>query len=236
MAEARCEDQIRRDPLDETTCPVPRLSSAPTGRDRVTPAGPLSHDARSVPSRCPASHPVRVPSHSCPVPVPRSGRNAIPRRGPLWSTISVVNYLVKVGDHTTSLFDDISQTNSGPAAVASARPDAAAHCGCRRSNSARAPSREKSRSLHSATKTRFVQDQFLRNLGLTARVGSEWGAAAIPNLSPAKGRQKIAQGFQPWVTWPARKSPKPRQGRQSLLFPRCANARWLCHPSRGSRT
>jgi hypothetical protein len=33
----------------------------------------------------------------------------------------VVNYLLKIGDHTTPPWDDISLTNVGPAAVASAR-------------------------------------------------------------------------------------------------------------------
>jgi hypothetical protein len=66
---------------------------------------------------------------------------------------------------------------------------------------ARKTARAEIRSLHSATKMRFVQDQFLRNPGSDARgVGSDWAGVSILNLSPAKGRQRIAQGFQPWVT------------------------------------
>jgi hypothetical protein len=46
---------------------------------------------------------------------------------PPWSTISVVNYLLKIGDHTTPPWDDISLTNAGPASVISARSNTGAH-------------------------------------------------------------------------------------------------------------
>ena len=85
-----------------------------------------------------------VPSSLCgdralrfsPVPLdfgpwtPRSGESST-LDFPPWSTISVVNYLLKVGDHTTPPWDDISLTNFGPAAPASARSDTGAHRGSR---------------------------------------------------------------------------------------------------------
>jgi hypothetical protein len=128
----------------------------------------------------------------------------------------VVNYLLKIGDHTTPPWDDISLTNVGRAAVVSAAPTPARIAPDIVEQRARTKTRHaKSRYLHSATKIQICQDQFPQNPGFTTLVGSEQAAASILNLSPAKGRQRIAQGVQPWVTRATKKSPKPRQGRHS---------------------
>ena len=73
-----------------------------------------------------------------------------------------------------------------------------------------------------------------RNPGCRRPVGDEQPLAASQpgqrvvlatrrSLSPGQGRQKTAQGVQPWVTRAVcKRSPKPRQGRQRFFFPRVA--------------
>jgi hypothetical protein len=82
------------------------------------------------------------------------------RAGIPCSTISVVNYLVKVGDHTTPPWDDISLT----ASTGSGRRGGFRRLRARRPSTpkkrAQPDARSQSRSLHSATKIRFLQDQF----------------------------------------------------------------------------
>ena len=57
------------------------------------------------------------------------------------------------------------------------------------------------------------------------------GVGCRSDSEPREGASENSPGFLTLGNAAPKKIPKPRRGRQSFLFPRCADARWLCRPA-----
>jgi hypothetical protein len=169
--------------------PVSRPSPGVPSQSRCPVPVPVSRPSPGVPSRQPACSGRRPPGRAGDLSLPIQKRIPTPpgtkissppgifspargsgRAPGVWSTIHVVNYLSKVGDHTTPCFDNFSLTSvTSPAIFLEVLSPAR-----------NAPVGAKSPYLHSAIKLRFRQDQFSTRASIFRNRSD-----AIPLLEPA---------------------------------------------------
>ena len=142
-----------------------------------------------------------------------------PRTPPPWSTISVVNYLLKVGDHTTPLWDDISLTNLGPAAVISARSNTGAHRSRpRRATSAHQNATRKKSLFPFSHKNSDLPRSVSSDSGIDDAGRQRAGCGSDPEFEPRQGASENSPGCSTLGNAGRKELRSAGRGRQNFFF------------------